>query len=174
MKTGFLVAGMMLVAAPLAAQDFQPPQEESAPSSISLGITGFAARAGVDFTGTNQLLASIALDVADLYSEQLRIRPSGEIGIGGGIDTYLVNLDVMYRFTRDSERAVPYVGVGLGLFTINPGCGPAPGCPKLWPQFTLGFELNFRPGINWLLEYRGEDTLRRHRFFIGLSTRRVS
>ena len=163
---------LLLAAPPLAAQDFRPPDEEKPPSSIKVGITGFGARAGVDFSGANQLISSIAIDVADLYSDRVRVRPSGEIGIGGGVDTYLANLDVMYRFMGDAERAVPYVGFGVGLFGQNPGCGPDPGCPRLWPQFTLGFELNFRPGINWLLEYRGENALRRHRFFIGLSTRR--
>ena len=160
------------IAPRLGAQDFRPPDEDKEPSSVKIGLTGFGARAGVDFKGTNQLISSITLDVADLYSDRIRVRPSGEIGIGGGLNTYLASLDVMYRFLPDAERAVPYVGVGLGVFAENPGCGPAPGCPKVWPQFTMGFELNLRPGINWLLEYRGEDALRRHRFFIGLTTRR--
>ena len=59
------------------------------------------------------------------------------------------------------------------MFAANPGCDVAPDCPKVWPQFSLGFEVKFRPGINWLLEYRGEDALRRHRFFVGLTTRRA-
>jgi hypothetical protein len=154
----------------LGAQDFRPPEEDTEPSSIKIGLSGFSARAGADFKGANQLIASIAVEVADLYSSRVRVRPSVEIGISSAENTYLGSLDVIYRFTEDSETAVPYVGFGLGLFGLNPGC--AAGCPKLWPQFSLGFELNFRPGINWLLEYRGEDTLRRHRFLIGLTTRR--
>jgi len=156
----------------VSAQDFRPPDEDKEPSSVKIGLTGFGARAGVDFKGSNQLISSMTIDIADLYSDRIRVRPSGEIGIGGGTNTYLASLDVMYRFVPDAERAVPYVGVGLGVFAENPGCGPAPGCPKIWPQFTMGFELNLRPGINWLLAYRGEDALRRHRFFIGLTTRR--
>lgn len=172
MKFLALLVLLTATAPSLAAQDFRPPDEDKEPSKVKIGLTGFGARAGVDFKGTSQLVSSITLDVADLYSDRIRVRPSGEIGIGGGVNTYLANLDVMYRFLPDAERAVPYVGLGMGVFAANPGCGPAPGCPKLWPQFTLGFELNFRPGINWLLEYRGEDLLRRHRFFIGLATRR--
>ncbi len=173
MRSGFVAILLSFVGAiSLAAQDFRPPEEDSAPSSVSIGITGFSARVGADLKGANQLVSSIAVDVADLYSDRIRVRPSGEIGIGGGINTYLANLDVMYRFMPDTEKAVPYIGFGLGLFAVNPNCGPNPGCPKLWPTFSLGFELNFRPGINWLIEYRGEDALRRHRFFVGLSTRR--
>jgi hypothetical protein len=37
----------------------------------------------------------------------------------------------------------------------------------------LGFELRLREGLAWLLECRPEDALRRHRIFIGLTTRRV-
>jgi hypothetical protein len=163
---------LLLTASPLFAQEFKPPKEEDTePTSIKVGLTGFSSRVGVDFKGTTQLISSIAFDVADLYSSRVRVRPSGEIGVGGGTDTYVGSLDVMYRFTMDSERAVPYIGFGLGFWS-HAGCAAATDCPSLWPQFTLGFELNFRPGINWLLEYRGEDTLRRHRFFIGLATRR--
>jgi hypothetical protein len=87
------------------------------------------------------------------------------------VDTYVANLDLIYRFTTDTEKAVPYIGAGFSVYGQT-GCGPAPACPKVWPTLTLGFELNLRPGINWLIEYRGEDALRRTRFFIGLSTRR--
>ena len=172
MKRLFAVLLALHLAAPLAAQDFRPPDEDTEPTSVQFGITGFGARAGVDFTGANQLISSISLDIADLYTSRFRLRPSGEIGIGGGINTYLVNLDVIWRFVSDAETAVPYIGAGFGVFAANPGCGPAPGCPKFWPQFELGFELRFRPGINWLIEYRAEDLVRRHRFFVGLTTRR--
>jgi hypothetical protein len=172
MRIRALFLSLLLAAPPLAAQDFRPPEEDNEPSSIRVGLTGFSARAGVDFKGDNQFISSMAIDVVDFYSERVRLRPSGEIGIGGGINTYLVSLDVMYRFAGDADHAIPYVGFGAGLFGASPNCAPAPGCPKVWPQFTLGFELNFRPGINWLLEYRGEDLLRRARFFIGLTTRR--
>jgi hypothetical protein len=163
---------LWLTAAPLLAQEFKPPKEEDTePTSIKVGLTGFSSRVGADFKGTTQLISSFAFDVADLYSSRVRVRPSGEIGVGGGTDTYVGSIDVMYRFLEDTERAVPYIGFGLGYWS-HANCGAATDCPKVWPQFSLGFELNFLPGINWLLEYRGEDTLHRHRFFIGLATRR--
>jgi len=45
-------------------------------------------------------------------------------------------------------------------------------CPAFWAQFVLGFELKLRNQINWLLEYHAEDAFRRHRVFVGLTTRR--
>jgi hypothetical protein len=173
MRLAVILLAFMLIAPPLAAQDFRPPEEDTEPSKIEVGITGFSARGGVDFKGANQLIASIAVDVIDFYTERIRLRPSGEIGVGGTADTYVGNLDLMYRFTPDTEKAVPYIGAGFSVYGQT-GCGPAPGCPKVWPTLTLGFELNLRPGINWLIEYRGEDALRRTRIFIGLSTRRPS
>ncbi|MBI4421439.1 MAG: hypothetical protein HY560_11500 [Gemmatimonadetes bacterium] len=162
----------VLAAGPLLGQEFRPPEEEeTVPPLVRVGLFGFGSRLGIDFKGPTQAIASVTLDVADIASDRVRLRPSGEIGFGGGPDTYLANLELMYRFAADSERAVPYVGFGIGIYG-QPACGPAPGCPKVWPQFALGFEIKYRPGINWLLEYHGEDALRRHRFFIGLSTRR--
>ena len=171
MKLAIALLVQVLLASPLLAQDFRPPEDQE-PSRIKVGLTGFGARGGVDFKGANQFISSVTLDVADLYSDRIRVRPSGEIGVGGGVDTYVANLDVMYRFAHDSERAVPYIGAGMSVFSLSPNCSNTPGCPKVWPTFTMGFEINLRPGVNWLLEYRGEDALRRHRFFIGLATRR--
>jgi hypothetical protein len=36
----------------------------------------------------------------------------------------------------------------------------------------FGFEMHYRSTFNWLLEYHGMDALRRHRVYIGLTTRR--
>jgi hypothetical protein len=165
---------LIMLVGPLAAQDFAPPEdEEAAPTTLKFGLHGFSSRLGLDFTGSNQIVASSALDVLDLYSERVRFRPSFEIGVGGGVDTYLVNAELVYRFAADNERAIPYVGFGLGIYG-QPGCSAAPRCPRVWPQFALGFELHLRGTFNWLLEYHGEDALRRHRFFLGLATRRGS
>jgi hypothetical protein len=41
----------------------------------------------------------------------------------------------------------------------------------VWLNVVMGFELAFRPGFNWLLEYHALDRLGRHRFLVGLSTR---
>jgi len=172
MRSTWLTIAFLIVAVPAAAQDFAPPTEDSGPpSSIHLGLFGFSSKLGVDFKGINQAIASMAVDVADIYSTQVRLRPSFEIGAGGGVATYVGNIELMYRFMPDTERAVPYVGFGLGLYGQT-GCGPAPNCPKILPQFALGFELRFKNNMNWLIEYHGEDALRRHRFFIGLATRR--
>lgn len=179
MRLALLTATLLVTALPVAAQDFTPPAEdESPPTSVKFGLFGFSSRLGVDFKNPNQAIASIAVDVADVYSDRVRLRPSFEIGAGGGLATYVGNIEMMYRFTPDSEKAVPYIGFGLGLYGEAGGavgvvpCGPRAGCPKLMPQFALGFELRFRNNMNWLLEYHGEDALRRHRFLIGLATRR--
>ena len=172
MRVALVCLALLSTAVPLEAQDFTPPKEdEGPPTSIRFGLFGFSSRLGVDFRGVNQAIASMAIDVADIYSNQVRLRPSFEIGAGGGFATYVGNLELVYRFMPDTERAVPYVGFGLGVFGQN-GCGPAPGCPKVMPQFALGFELKFQNNMNWLIEYHGEDALRRHRFFVGLATRR--
>jgi hypothetical protein len=163
----------LALAVPARAQDFTPPEDDTPPSTIRVGVFGFGARIGVDFRGPNQAVMSGTVDVADIYSDRIRLRPSFEIGVGSGVTSYVANLELMYRFLPDGERAVPYVGFGLGLFG-QPGCGPAPDCPGVWPQFALGFEIRLRDSFSWLLEYHGEDTLRRHRFFIGLVTRRSS
>jgi len=174
MRSSLLLVTLLgLGAGPLAAQDFRPPQdeEEAGPSAVRFGLFGFSSRLGVDFKGATQAVATVALDVADLYSDRVRLRPSFEIGFVGQPDTYVANLEAMYRFAADSERAIPYIGFGLGMYGQS-GCKTTPGCPKVWPQFALGFEIRYNQSMNWLIEYHGEDALRRHRFFIGLSTRR--
>ncbi|MSR06104.1 MAG: hypothetical protein EXR93_03400 [Gemmatimonadetes bacterium] len=176
MRAFSLVAALLVIASTAAAQDFAPPTEDtSPPTTVKFGIFGFSSRLGVDFKGPNQAIASMAVEVADIYSGRVRLRPSIEIGAGGGAATYVGNVELMYRFTPDTERAVPYIAFGLGLYGEGGGavgCGPASGCPKLMPQFALGFELKFRSNMNWVVEYHGEDALRRHRFFVGLTTRR--
>lgn len=172
MRCYVLTLALLVSAVRAGAQDFTPPADDDAPpTSIKFGLFGFSSRLGVDFSGANQAVASMAVEVADVYSNRVRLRPSFEIGAGGVGATYVGNIELMYRFMPDAERAVPYVGLGLGIFG-QPGCGPAPGCPQVMVQFALGFELRFRNNMNWLLEYHGEDALRRHRFFVGLATRR--
>jgi hypothetical protein len=136
-----------------------------------MGLFGFGSRLGADFEGTNEVIVSVTLDVADVFTPQVRLRPSLEIGIGDSLGSYVGSLELIYRFTRDSAIAVPYVGFGLGLWSEQ-RCSSNPACPDLWVQFALGFELRMRDQINWLLEYHGENALRRPRFFIGLVTRR--
>ncbi len=156
------------------AQEFIPPRDQSVDTTagaLRLGIFGFGTRLGVDFAGRNQAILSPTLDAGDVFTDRVRIRPSAEVGMGDTATTYVVNLELMYRFTADREVAVPYLGVGGAVYSQE-HCGAAPNCPRVWAQFALGFEMKFRDHMNWLLEYRGEDGLRRHRFFIGLTTRR--
>jgi hypothetical protein len=46
-------------------------------------------------------------------------------------------------------------------------------CPRVLLQFGLGFELKIDEHFSWLLEYHGEDALRRHRVLVGLTTKRA-
>ncbi|HYA49962.1 MAG TPA: hypothetical protein VEG33_02205 [Streptosporangiaceae bacterium] len=159
---------------PGRAQEFIPPRDttvDTTASTIRLGIFGFGTRLGVDFTGKNQAVLSPTLDAGDLFSDRVRFRPSVEVGVGDSATTYVGNLELMYRFTADQEAAVPYVAFGGAVYSQE-RCGSAVDCPRVWAQFALGFEIRFRQTMNWLLEYHGEDGLRRHRFFIGLTTRR--
>lgn len=163
-----------LLPPPARAQEFVPPREQEGggTSSLRVGIFGFASRIGVDFAGRNQVIVSPTLEVADVFTGRVRLRPSAEIGLGDTVTTYVMNLELMYRFTADQEIAVPYIGFGGAVMSQERCTAAALDCPRLWAQFALGFELKFREHMNWLLEYHGEDGLRRHRFFIGLATRR--
>ena len=67
--------------------------------------------------------------------------------------------------------ATPYIGLGLGVAGRD-GCGTDPACPGLWLNTVFGFELHYHSTFNWLLEYHGMDRMRRHRLYIGLTTRR--
>jgi hypothetical protein len=153
----------LLIAAPLAAQEapaFEEPLEEPRVPWAKVGLFGFGARLGVDFEGEGQAVASMALDLGYVADELLN-----------SDNTYLANLELIYRFMPDSARAIPYVGGGLGLFG-RAECEADPDCPALWAQFVLGFEMRLRDEMNWLVEYHAEDAFRRHRVFIGLATRR--
>ncbi len=138
---------------------------------VQLGLHGFAARVGVDFEGQGQALASFAVDMGNLYTDRLRLRPSAELGFGWGDNTYVANVEAVYRFTADTVVAVPYLGGGVALFGQE-GCGEIEDCPAFWAQFVLGFEVRLRNHINWVLEYHAEDAFRRHRIFLGLTSRR--
>jgi hypothetical protein len=154
---------LLLCAAPLAAQ--------GAEGKFGVGLFGFAAATGIDFSGDDQLLFATTFDLGNLYGERLRLRGGGELGIGSELNTYVFNAEIMFRFLSDTMGAVPYVGAGAGLFTQE-ACDSAAGCPSLWLQFALGFELRIRDHLAWFMEYHAEDVFRRARIFIGLTTRR--
>ncbi len=170
----WVLAFLPLLPPAARAQEFIPPKDatiDTTAGALRLGVFGFGTRLGVDFTGRNQAILSPTLDMGDLFTDRVRIRPSVEVGVGDTATTYVMNLELMYRFTPDKEVAVPYLGFGGAVYSQE-RCGAAPDCPRVWAQFALGFEMKFREHMNWLLEYRGEDGLRRHRFFIGLTTKR--
>ena len=153
----------------LGAQDQTEPTGSG--RSTAIGLYGFSAMGGVDLEGDGQAIAAVAIDGGHLLTQRLRIRPSGEIGFLGSDNRYLLNLELLYRFADDSHLAVPYVGTGLGL-SGREECGSDPGCPGVWLQFVLGFDMRIRQNVSWLLEYHPANAFRRHRIMIGLTTRR--
>jgi hypothetical protein len=160
--------------APARAQQFTPPAAPVAPvTGTRIGLYGFGVRGGWDVTHGGQLITGATLDVGDLFSPRVRLRPSAELGVFNGSNTYAVSMEALWRFTEETQTAIPYVGAGLALASHD-GCGPDPHCPSLWVNLVLGFELNYRSTFNWLLEYHGMDAMRRHRLYIGLTTRRGS
>ena len=153
-----------------AAQQFVPPKSANH-SGTRFGLFGFGMRAGVDFRDNGQLVVGGTLDIGDLVSNRLRLRPSAELGVFNGPNTYVGSFEALWRFTADENVATPYIGGGLSL-AGHAGCGADPSCPGLWLNAVFGFELRYRSTFNWLIEYHGMDALRRHRLYIGLTTRR--
>lgn len=159
-------------AAALAAQEFRPPEMDDAPArGTRIGLYGFGVRSGVDFTGDGQLVLGTTLDFGQLVTSRLRLRPSGELSVFNGPNRYVASFEALYRFTAEDGPAIPYAGAGLSVAGRD-ACGSSPQCPDLWLNLVLGFELRFRPAFNWLLEYHGMDAMRRHRIYVGLTTRR--
>lgn len=165
-----LVLGVIL-AAPLGAQQEPVPAPEEAPT-VEIGLFGFGARVGLDVDEDAHGVIGYSLDLGHLFSDRLRLRPSAEIGIQSGANNFVGSAELIYRFTPDREVAIPYVGMGFAL-AGSTGCASDPDCPSLWLQFALGFEVRLRDQFNWMLEYHAEDALRRHRLFVGLTTRRA-
>jgi hypothetical protein len=170
---------LMLVAVPLAcvaprvsAQEFIPPSRGGSSSGggngFQVDLFGFSTRVGVDVGSLQrpaQWIVGSTLDVAELGSPQVRLRPSLEVSSDGATIQLHWAGEVIYRFQPDNAPAIPYAGIGIGHMSR---CS---GCTDLWPTVVIGFELRFRPSFNWLLEYHALDRLGRHRFLIGLSTR---
>jgi hypothetical protein len=173
MRLAWVVLAAGVVAAPRTArgQEFTPPRVARASSGTHLGLFGFGVRGGVDLQGNGQLVVGTTLDLGDLFSSRLRLRPSGELGVFNGPNSYVGSFEALYRFTPDDQAAIPYLGTGLSL-AGHDHCGTDPGCPAVWVNLVVGFELHYGSTFNWLLEYHGMDALRRHRVFIGLTTRR--
>jgi len=170
MRIVMLVLGTVLAARLAAAQEFVPPKTDGH-GGTRIGLFGFGVRGGVDLRASSQLVLGTTLDIGDLFTNRVRLRPSAELGLFNGPNTYVANMEALWRFTDDEEVATPYVGLGLGV-AGREGCGADPQCPDLWLNLVFGFELRYRSTFNWLLEYHAMDRLRRHRLYIGLTTRR--
>ncbi len=170
MRIAAMVLAVCCLAHVAVAQEFVPPKNPSH-KGTKLGLLGFGVRGGVDVRGAGQLVLGSALDVGNLFTTRLRLRPSAEVGVFNGPNTYVGNFEALWRFTDDEEVATPYVGLGLGLAGRD-NCGADPNCPGLWLNLVFGFELRYRSTFNWLLEYHGMDAMRRHRIYVGLTTRR--
>jgi hypothetical protein len=167
---GLLAAGALALP-DASAQQFSPPKSSGASTGTRIGLYGFGVRTGLDFKGAGHLVLGTTLDMGDLFSNRIRLRPSGEIGVFNGENTYVASLESLWRFTDDEEAATPYIGLGASL-AGHDACGADPDCPDVWVNLVFGFELHYRSTFNWLLEYHGMDTMRRHRIYIGLTTRR--
>ncbi len=146
------------------------PLEAQAPRT-DVGLYGFSSRGGVDLDGPGQAIVSVALDIGHVFTPRLRLRPSGDLGFLGDDNTYVASFELLYRFLGDGQIVVPYLGAGLGVFGREL-CGQDPGCPGVWLQLAAGFEVQARGPVSWLLEYHAMDAFGRHRFMIGLTTRR--
>src|SRR3989454_12312 len=170
--TAWVATWLVLSAAGLAAQEFHPPPvKQAAGRGTRIGLFGFSVRSGPDVSHGSQLVLGAGLDGGDLFSRRLRLRPSVEIGVFNGPNTYVTSLEALYRFTADDEPGVPYAGGGLSI-AGHDGCGADAACPAVWANVVVGFELRYRSTFNWLFEYHAMDAFRRHRFYFGLTTRR--
>jgi hypothetical protein len=159
---------LALVAPPAAAQEFHPPSGGSASSGggLRVDLFSFSTRAGIDASRRARWVLGSTVEVAELWSSRVRVRPSLEIASDtGSTVTFHWAGEIMYRFQPDDAPAIPYVGIGIGHMSR------CHGCTTIWPTVALGFELHFRPGFNWLVEYHPLDRLGRHRFLVGLATR---
>lgn len=153
----------------LYGQELQLPRDLDAAGrrGLRLDLIAVSERVGIDPTGTAQWVWGATVDLLELFSPQVRFRPSFEVSF----DRRRLGLhwagEIVYRFQGDSAPAAPYVGLGVGRYEQQ----QCDRCPEVWPTVVMGFEVRFRPGFNWLLEYHGLDRLGRHRFLAGVATR---
>src|SRR3989440_6308663 len=114
-RVGLSLLLAVAAAAALAAQEFHPPPVRSAGDGTRLGLLGFGVRAGMDLSGNTQLVFGVTLDAGNLLTSRFRLRPSGEIGVFNGVNSYVGSLEGLYRLTRGGQAATPDAGGGLSL-----------------------------------------------------------
>lgn len=170
-STWLVVVGATVLAGRANAQAFDPPPvQRTGPAGTRVGLMGFGMRAGADVS-KGAVVLGVAFDAGNVFKERLRLRPSVEIGVLNGPNTYVGSLEGVYRLSDDNQPAAPYFGAGLAV-AGHAGCGTDPGCPGLWINFVVGIEVRYRSTFNWLLEYHALDLFRRNRLYLGLTTRR--
>ena len=161
-----LLAGCLARSA--TAQEFRPPDQARGSAQgaggggLRVGILGFSTRAGAQVTKDGQAVIGSTLDVVQLGSPRLRLRPSAEAGFGRPEKSLGANLEVIWRVQPETAPAVPYLGAGAGYYDDG-------ATDHVWPTFVLGFELTLRRNTRWLFEYHALDGLRRSRVLIGLA-----
>src|SRR5437667_286242 len=141
-SVGLWLLFAVLGTAALAAQEFHPPPVRSAGDGTRLGLFGFGVRAGIDLSGETQLVFGVTLDAGNLLSSRFRLRPSGEIGVFNGVNSYVGSLEGLYRFTGEGRAVTPYAGGGFSLVGHD-RCGADPDCPDVWLNVVVGFELHY-------------------------------
>jgi hypothetical protein len=171
LRAGLLLLGMIVLGSGLCAQAFHPPPVQRSGGGTRVGLFGFGMRAGMDFDNGGQAILGVTLDLGDLAVPRLRMRPSAEIGVGNGANTYVGSFELLFRFAGDEKSVAPYVGGGLGI-AGHAECGSDSGCPAVWGNAVAGVEIRYRSTFNWLVEYHPMDLFRHNRLYLGLTTRR--
>ena len=165
------LALLCCLAAPLAAQEFHPPdsgrpaaasQATTDPGCLCFGLFAFSTRAGGQLNKDQQAVIGTTLDIMQLGAPQLRLRASAETGFGRPERSIGANAEMYWRFQPDRAPAIPYIGAGVGYYDDGT-------TDHVWPTVVLGFELAFRSNAHWLIEYHSLDGLGRARFLIGLA-----
>jgi hypothetical protein len=170
MRGLWLVAVGATLAVQVAAQAFPPPPvQRNASGGTRIGLLGFGVRAGADFSG--QAVFGVALDAGNLFVNRFRLRPSAEIGIQSGANSYVASIEGLYRLSGDHQAAIPYFGGGVAV-AGHAECGTDTTCPDVWVNVVLGIEVRYRSTFNWLFEYHALDAFQRSRVYLGLTTRR--
>ena len=170
MRLAVVILPLLCLAHSLVAQEFVPPKSPTQ-RGTRIGLFGFGVRGGIELRREGQFVLGSTLDIGNVVSNRLRLRPSAEVGVFNGPNTYVGNFEALWRFTDDEVAATPYVGTGIGV-AGREECGQDPQCPDVWVNFVFGFELHYRSTFNWLIEYHGMDAMRLHRIYVGLTTRR--
>ena len=87
-----LMGTVGLAATDADAQEFLPPETVAERGPVWFGLAGFGTRLGMEVSADRQGVIGFTLDVGDLGSPRVRLRPSFEVGFAGDVNTYVANL----------------------------------------------------------------------------------